>query len=355
MGRPVAVFTDHGDPRHFAAYRRAAPPAPGWRPVRALRQACWLWRQARAFPGIAVFVTYGSMTGFALAALQTLARPWAQPRTHVMFDLLLEHPRRGIAGCYDRLKMAMFRRSGARAVVWGQCDVAEFARAYDLPVDRFSWHPYHTTLDGHAYEVRDDGCIFAGGNNGRDYGTLVAALAGVDREVFIATTDPRVPLLARDLPHVTVAGVSPGEFRRRLAACTFVVEAHPRDFFRTAGHQTMLNAMSMGKPVVLADERSAPGYIDDGIEGLVVPAGEVDRLREAIRAMLADPERRQRMGEAGRRRLADPIYDTAIHMQSIYNLALHWEQERLGCASPGARIELYGPAGGGLTSARGVR
>lgn len=351
--RPVAVFTDHGDLQHFKPYRHRAPSKRGWRPLFALRQAYWLWRRARQFRGTAAFVTYGSKTGFALAGLQTLARPWIQPRTHVIFDLLLEHPRRGMAGVYDRLKMMVFHRSGARAVVWGQSDATDFACAYGLPGDRFFWHPYHTTLDEFAYDQRDDGFIFAGGNNGRDYTTLIAALVGIDYPVFIATTDPRVPPLARDLPQVTVRGVSPAEFRRLLAACTFVIEAHPRDFFRTAGHQTLLNAMSLGKPVILADERSARGYIDNGVEGLVVPAGDVARLHRAIKSLLAEPDLRHRMSEAGQHRLADPIYETAVHMQSIYNLALRWEQARLGCACPRVQIECYGPAAQSFAAERG--
>jgi len=40
----------------------------------------------------------------------------------------------------------------------------------------------------------------------------------------------------------------------------------------------------------------------DGARGLLVPPGDPRALADAIRALLRDPERRRRLGEAGRRR-----------------------------------------------------
>jgi glycosyltransferase involved in cell wall biosynthesis len=40
----------------------------------------------------------------------------------------------------------------------------------------------------------------------------------------------------------------------------------------------------------------------DGETGLLVPAGDVGALRDALRTLLSDPALRRRMGEAARRR-----------------------------------------------------
>jgi len=341
----VAVFTDHGDPSKFVPFRRVVPSAGIGGPyLRALRQAWRLWRSAQRFPGVAALVTYGSTTGFALAALQCLARPWREPRTHYMFDLLLDKRRAGLPGWYDRLKAAAFRGGGTCAVLWGAGDPDTFAAGHGLPRERLQFHPYHMTLEGFTWEERDGGYIFAGGDSGRDYATVIAALGGLGYPVFIATTNPAIPPLAAAHPQITVRGVTPAEFRQKLAGCTFLVEAHPADFPRTAGHQTLLNAMAMGKAVVLADRGSSWGYLDDGVEGLVVPAGDVAGLRQAAARLLADPQVRAGMGAAGRRRLQNPIYTTAVHMQSIYNLALRREQARIAPGRPPVLIELYAPA-----------
>lgn len=349
---PIAVFTDHGDPLKFVPYRHSTGSDSGrWRFGRAWIHALSLWRSARRHHGVGVFVTFGTATGFALAGLQTLARPWIAPRTHVMFGLLLEHLRRGPAGWFHRLKMAAFRSSGVRAVVWGRSDPDTYALEHGIPRDRLQWHPYHATLDGFAFEVRDDGYVFAGGNQARDYRTVIEALAEVEYPVIIATSNPDIPALAKPHRHMSVRGVTPAEFRQLMAGCTLFVEAHPADFPRTAGHQTMLNAMAMGKPLVLADEPSAAGYFEHGVEGFVVPAGKAQALREYVQTLLEDPDLRRRFGEAGRRRLRNPIYTTLGHMQSIYNLALYYEQERISPGKPKRFIELYGPWEAGIPPA----
>jgi type III pantothenate kinase len=60
-----------------------------------------------------------------------------------------------------------------------------------------------------------------------------------------------------------------------------------------------------------------PGHRDvvvAGETGLLVPPDDPRALAEAVAALLADPDRRRRLGEAGRRRVAaafgiDPMVD----------------------------------------------
>lgn len=345
--KTVRVVTEHGDPENFRPFRlvRSLPSVLGI--LRPPLEAGWIWQTARRQPSLTAFVTYGNRTGFALAALQAALSPIMQPRTHLMFDLLLERRRRGLPGLYDRLKMWAFRHGGVRAVVWGADDGEVFAREYSLPRDRFQFHPYHTTLEGFAFTAVDDGFVFAGGNNGRDYETVIEAIRNLDYPVRIATTNPEIPPLAAGMPHVTVGGVTPTEFRRMLASCTLLVEAHPRDFIRTAGHQTLLNAMALGKPIVLADVRSAVRYMESGQEGLVVEAGDAVALAGAIQTCLADAPFRARASLAGRSRMQQSLYGTAQHMQSIYNCALRLEHRRLDRVGEPVLIESYCPASEG--------
>lgn len=340
---PITVVTDHGHFDKFVGVRRRVD-APNL-PLRlgALVRAWRLWRVARTSPGHVVIVTYGSLSGFLLCWIQALARPFVKPRVHVMFDLLLERRRSGLPGLWDRWKAAGFRSSRACAVVWGMDDGDVFAAEYELPIERFQFHPYHFTLDGFDYDVADEGYVFAGGNFGRDYQTLIRALDGIAWPVRVATTNPSVPPLAAGSSNVIVEGVTPDEFRRRLARCRILVEAHPHDFIRTAGHQTMLNAMRMGKPIVLADARSAPGYFDDGVEGHVVAAGDEKGLRAAVERIMGDEDLHARMSEAARRRVDSPLYGTLEHMQSIYNVALQIHHRRERSSDDAPYVEQYGP------------
>lgn len=62
-------------------------------------------------------------------------------------------------------------------------------------------------------------------------------------------------------------------------------------------------AMTMGRAVVVTDVGDLAGVVEDGVTGLVVPAGDVDALTAAIVRVLADPELADRLGAAGRARL----------------------------------------------------
>jgi glycogen(starch) synthase len=66
-----------------------------------------------------------------------------------------------------------------------------------------------------------------------------------------------------------------------------------------------LDAWANGKPVIGANAGGIPGVITDGVDGLLVPFGDVPALAAALRRLLDDPDLRQRMGEAGRRKVEE--------------------------------------------------
>jgi len=64
-----------------------------------------------------------------------------------------------------------------------------------------------------------------------------------------------------------------------------------------------LEAMSMGRPVILSDIGGAREMITDGVEGYVVAPAELDaRLPAMIAALYSDRRKRQQMGTAARNR-----------------------------------------------------
>ena len=65
----------------------------------------------------------------------------------------------------------------------------------------------------------------------------------------------------------------------------------------------LLEAMAQGLPVVGSAVSAIPEVVVDGETGLLCPPRDVHALAAAIRLLLADPERRARMGVAGRVRV----------------------------------------------------
>jgi glycosyltransferase involved in cell wall biosynthesis len=62
----------------------------------------------------------------------------------------------------------------------------------------------------------------------------------------------------------------------------------------------VLEAMSYGLPVVTSDVGGLPDLVQHNVTGLLVPAGDVAALTDALRRLLDDDDLRQRLGHAAR-------------------------------------------------------
>jgi glycosyltransferase involved in cell wall biosynthesis/GT2 family glycosyltransferase len=79
--------------------------------------------------------------------------------------------------------------------------------------------------------------------------------------------------------------------------------------------QVVLEGMAAGVPVVASSAGGPAEVITDGENGLLVPPGDVAALGQALRRLEADPNLRERLAEAGRRRAKD--FDPAVVADQI--------------------------------------
>ncbi len=63
----------------------------------------------------------------------------------------------------------------------------------------------------------------------------------------------------------------------------------------------LLEAMAAGLPIIATDATGAPDLIADGVEGLVVPTGNAEALRDAMRRFIDSRDTLARMSQAARR------------------------------------------------------
>jgi glycosyltransferase involved in cell wall biosynthesis len=63
--------------------------------------------------------------------------------------------------------------------------------------------------------------------------------------------------------------------------------------------------MALGLPVVSSDLPAIRELITDGVDGLLVPAGDAERLASAVRRLLDDARLRRRLGGAARRAVVE--------------------------------------------------
>ncbi len=175
-----------------------------------------------------------------------------------------------------------------------------FPRDWGVDPARVFFTPFYWTLPDDEPEALPGGeGVFAGGDSLRDHETLLAAAAEVDAPVTIATRRKRPEALPGN---VTWGPVSPETFVEQLRASAVVVVPMRSGLVRSAGQQTYLNAMALGKPVVVSDVPGVRDHVVDGETGLVVPAGDGRALAEALRWALdpANGSAVRAMGERAR-------------------------------------------------------
>jgi len=68
---------------------------------------------------------------------------------------------------------------------------------------------------------------------------------------------------------------------------------------------SVLDAMCHGRAVVATAAGGIPEAVEDGVTGRVVPPRDPDALAAALVEVLGDPQRRDAMGAAGRRRFLE--------------------------------------------------
>lgn len=97
-------------------------------------------------------------------------------------------------------------------------------------------------------------------------------------------------------------------FRRDVEVLLRAMDVFVLPSYREGMPLSVIEAMSMGLPVVATDIRGCREAVIDGVTGFLVPHRKVQPLATAIRRLLEDPVLRGRMGQAGLVR-ARELYD----------------------------------------------
>ncbi len=207
-------------------------------------------------------------------------------------------------------------------------------RELGIPADHLALIPYQVDVDFWSPQpVAEERLVCSAGLEFRDYPTLVSAVEGLDVEVVIGAASHwskrRNTAESAALPaNVQVSKFDYPALRSVYArASMVVVPLNDIDF--QAGVTTILEAMAMGKPVIVTHSLGQTDVIEDrraatrgaqprvrlpslmrsfaelaGVQleptGFYVAPEDPAALRRAIDHLLEHPEERRRLGAAGR-------------------------------------------------------
>jgi glycosyltransferase involved in cell wall biosynthesis len=113
-------------------------------------------------------------------------------------------------------------------------------------------------------------------------------------------------------PNVRVVTLGADEFLETMAKAAVVVVPMRCGLLHPGGQQTWLNAMTMGKPVIVGEDRSACDYIEHGRDGWLVPPEDPIQLRNAICTLMGNRPLARGLGECAKRRAASYSLDQFV-------------------------------------------
>ena len=108
---------------------------------------------------------------------------------------------------------------------------------------------------------------------------------------------------------VDLLGWVTGESKPQLIgdAVAFVLPSHYEGL-----PMGVLEAMEIGCPVIATPVGGVPDIVRDGVDGLLVPAGDVSALAEVMTRLLSDQGLRGRLSEAGKARVVEQFSREAV-------------------------------------------
>jgi glycosyltransferase involved in cell wall biosynthesis len=203
-----------------------------------------------------------------------------------------------------------------------------------IPPQRLTLMPYQVDTGFWTpapVPVGDEPLLVSAGLEYRDYATLFSAVAGLPVRVVIGAASPWSRHKADELtppPNVEVASFDYLALRDLYRRAALVV-VPLTDIDNQAGVTTILEAMAVGKPVVVSQSLGQTDVVEDrrsgsrglprprrtsllrlvalesGVDpepnGFYVPPGEPEALRRAIVYLVERPDERAQLGAAGRR------------------------------------------------------
>jgi glycosyltransferase involved in cell wall biosynthesis len=197
-------------------------------------------------------------------------------------------------------------RSVDRIFYFSENQRAVLAEQLAIDERRLRYVPFGIDHEAFSPTGEDDGdyVLVVGRDGGRDWSTLLAALGGLGLPV-------KVCCRTRDLDgHVVPAGVEvlgyvDRSVYRSLLGRARVVAVASRPVAYPSGQSVLLEAMAMGRAVVVTETPALADYIDAGTTALAVPPGDPAALREQVLLAAGDESLRRRLGAGGRTAVED--------------------------------------------------
>lgn len=192
-------------------------------------------------------------------------------------------------------------------------------------VDKFTFIPLHADPENiFTYSSREDDFIFTGGGAERDFSTLINVAQEINKKFTVITFSKSLLSNLKIPENVSLYYKVPQEKFIRTMAKAKIVVIPLLPTRKAAGQYMLLQAMALGKAIVISDNPSLRNYVENGKQAILVPPEDPKALKSAIFKLLKDPLLRRTLGRNARLRVREKSsfakYDR--HIEKLIKKAL---------------------------------
>jgi len=188
--------------------------------------------------------------------------------------------KRGLAGTIYKRYMKRIVNSCYldRLFVYSKEEASYYADLFGCDSSKFVYVPL-AIGELPALDIRKGDYCFSAGRSNRDYAFLCSAFSHLPYHLIIATD-----LAVRDIPgNVEVLRDCFGDDMLSCMSGAFCVIIPLEDQQVSSGQLVALQAMQMGKPVIITRSSGIADYIEDGVTGLLMDNTEESLARDLLK------------------------------------------------------------------------
>ena len=271
-----------------------------------------------------VFTFECGWASFLVSALQTFG--FMRSMKHVILQFIMREKDSSLRSKIKYLIMRFIFSSVHIAVCSSTAEASYYLKAFRWNEGRIRFIPFH--LDPEYLNAPHDGSggfILTAGRTFRDYDTFLDAVTGIDHRVIVVASPLNIDI--NNLPeNVSVQyDLSIAELTDLMRKSSIVVVPLV-DRRISTGQSVFLQAMAMGKAVVVTRTAGTVDYIDHLENGLLVPPGDSREMRKAIEYLMGNDEERARMGKNARQRVINSCLPRH-YFENVKNLVCQQEND----------------------------
>lgn len=196
--------------------------------------------------------------------------------------------RTGIKGkiFFNFIKYAVDSKYVDKIFVFSEIEVKNYSNIFKRSANKFTYIPLGIDKINNLHPVKQTDFILAAGRSNRDFNFLIESLADTDYKILILS-DIVNPDKSTSNIEIRNDIFTPEMFSYLKACkCVLIPLYDPKI---SAGQLFFLQAMQLGKPIIITESDSITTYIKDGHNGLIIKK-EKEALLNSLNRLFSDIE-----------------------------------------------------------------